>query len=507
MSEKRTREFERRQRFRRLRHQLPYQQGVSPVVATLILILIAVAAAAALYLWLVGWQGSVTGSISKPGVQQGSFSIGGSTSVYPFDELAVTQYQQNYTGVTISDTEGGTGAGMLAVCAGAIDVGTASTPETAEGLIASDGCPASDASTITVTTVAYDAVDVVVDSAAGAGGAHGLLSINYDTLNDIYEAASTSAPLAYIGTMNGATVTAGASGDIVFYGHPLDWDQIPAMVQGAVTPTTGSAACGGTALTEALADGIGVEGGTGQAAGTGACVNDIVTPTTDPSPCGWTVCAGPYAATPTAGEGPEAAIVPVERSDASGTTQTFEAKLLGYGTSSGGTSATTWVSAFSSLGYNGCGTNNLLTDCGITVATQGNGNPGVLSDVAGNPNAIGYASDGLARTTADIGTNGIIAFDATGQAPGGSAAPPQTSGANIAYGAVVPTTGSTGTIAGGITASTSINNYAGWRPFEYVTLTPLSDNPTVSSYVAWVLQPGVNTNLATESDEVSVYSI
>jgi len=486
-SEKRT---SRRLRYRRLRRPVNDRRGVSPVVATLILILIAVAAAAALYLWLVGWQGSVTGSISKPGVNQGTFTMGGSTSVFPFSSLGATWYEQNNTGVTITNTQGGTGAGMLAVCSGNIDVGAASTPETATGLIGSDGCPAADASTITITTIAYDAVDVVVAD----NNNHGLLSINYDTLAAIYDGASTSTSTLVPLTIDGVTISTSIL-DVAPWSTlgltthtALTWDQIPAMINGFAGP----AGCG----TEGLAAGIGVEGAAGQAAGTGPCANDIVTPTADDSPCGFTICAGPYVATPTAGAGPLAPIVPIERSDASGTTQTFEAKLFGA------TSATAFASSFAALGYSGCGSNNLLTDCGITLpaSNQGDGNPGVLAAVAASPNALGYASDGLARTYANIGTAGIIPFLAVGQSlVSGSAT------SSTAYGGVVPTTGASGTIAAGITDSSSTNQYSGWRPFELVTLAPPSG--VVESYVSFLLQVGINTNLATATGEVSVYSI
>jgi len=146
---------------------------------------------------------------------------------------------------------------------------------------------------------------------------------------------------------------------------------------------------------------------------------------------------------------------------------------------------------------------NLLTDCGIYLPTtqEATGDPGVLSYVASNANSIGYASDGLARTTSGIGTAGIVPFDGVGQA----GALPQVTGSNYAYGAVVPTTGSTGTIAGGIQASSTVNNYAGWRPFEYVTLQPPTGE--VERYINFVMDPANNQNFATESAEVSVYSI
>ena len=81
-------------------------KAVSPVVATLILILVAVAAAAALYLWLVAWQGNVTGGIGSPSAQS-TLTIGGSTSVYPFTQVAVQQFQQNNSNIVISNNQGG----------------------------------------------------------------------------------------------------------------------------------------------------------------------------------------------------------------------------------------------------------------------------------------------------------------------------------------------------------------------------------------------------------------
>ena len=110
------------------------------MVATLILILIAVAAAAALYLWLVAWQGNITGGIGSPGAQT-TVTIGGSTSVYPFDQLAVSQFEQNNSDVAVSDNQGGSGAGMIAVCSGAVDVGATSALQTVSNLQANYGCP------------------------------------------------------------------------------------------------------------------------------------------------------------------------------------------------------------------------------------------------------------------------------------------------------------------------------------------------------------------------------
>jgi ABC-type phosphate transport system substrate-binding protein len=436
--------------------------AVSPVVATLILILIAVAAAAALYLWLVAWQGNITGGIGQPGAQT-TVDIGGSTSVYPFSALAATWFEQNNSDIAIQDSQGGTGAGMLAVCSGHIQVGAASTPETPAGLIASDGCPSTPG--ITVTTIAYDAVDVVIAST----NTHGLLSINWDTLTLIYDRASTTTPTLVATSVDGVAIGTIAG----FPAGALTWTEIPAAVDGAVVG----------AVTEQVESAGAGAGGAACAAPFAADVC-AATPGTTATPCGFAVCAG--------GAG---TIAPVERSDASGTTQTFEAKLLGA------TSASGFAATFTQLGYSGCGSNNILADCGISVATQENGNPGVLTAVAGNPNAIGYASDGLARTTTGVGAGGIVPFDAVGQ----QGALVVTTGATVAYGAVVPSTGATGTIAAGITDSTTVNQYSGWRPFEFVTLQPPTGE--VQRFIQFITDPANNAELATVTGEVGLYSI
>jgi len=449
--------------------------AVSPVVATLILILIAVAAAAALYLWLVAWQGNITGGIGQPGAQT-TVSIGGSTSVYPFSQLAATWFQQNNSDIAISDNQGGTGAGMLAVCAGHIDVGAASSPETPAGLIAGDGCPSTPG--ITVTTIAYDAVDIVIPSA----NTHGLYSINFDTLTMIYDHASTTAPTLNAASINGQPIATTVALDVAPFNQyalpatytALLWSQIPAAVNGATIAGTTEAPTAAAATPGA------------GAACAAPFANDICGASTS---CGFVVCAGPIATA--------ANIVPVERSDASGTTQTFEAKDLGA------ISAIAFATSFANLGYSGCGSNNLLADCGIQVATQDleTGNPGVLSEVAANPNAIGYASDGLARTATGIGTGGIVPLDAVGQ----QGALVVNTGPTVAYGAVVPTTGASGTIAAGITGSATVNQYSGWRPFEFVTLQPPTGE--VQRFIQFITDPANNAELATVTGEVGLYSV
>jgi flagellin-like protein len=488
-----TKRIERSQRFRRLRRGENRQRAVSPVVATLILILIAVAAAAALYLWLVAWQGNITGGIGQPSAQY-TVTIGGSTSVYPFDTAAVTQFEQNNSDVVVSNNQGGTGAGMLAVCSGQVDIGTASSLETPAGLQASDGCPTSQNTAPVVQIFAYDAVDVIVQNA----NPHGLHSISYDTLAFIYQTQTTT------GT---PTLKANSMNEVAFpTGYPmvasgaLAWDQIPACVSGVVSCASGFTEATTAAPTTGANVTITIGGGT--PCGSDTCATPAAGAAT--SPCGWAVCAG--------GTGTAlatASIDTVARSDASGTTQTFEARVLGA-TSATQFDLTTSLGAatasFTGLGFSGCGSNNLISDCGYAATKTANGNPGVISTVAGDPNAIGYASDGLARASTSGVTCQGIATSACGiglQVPGQSAA-------------VQPALGASGSIAGGIvnggfgtpglTTTLSISaSYGGARPFSYVTLgAPTGE---VQRFINFVLDPANNIDIAAETAEVSIYSI
>ena len=501
MSEYGTNERRRRVRYSR---NLRAKKAVSPVVATLILILIAVAAAAALYLWLVAWQGGVTKTIGSPGAQY-TVTIGGSTSVYPFDTYAVAQFEQNNTDVAISNNQGGTGAGMAAVCAGQVDIGTASSLETQSGLESSDGCPTTQTELPDIQTVAYDAVDVIVPVAND----HGLVSISYDTATLVFSDASV--------TTTGGTVTslphADENGAAAPSGIPtagvIDWDQIPAVVNGATLTYSidGATAAG---ITQAV-DSVGVKSA-GEPCGTSTTValeTDICdaggdTPTSG-TPCGFLICAGGTGSGTGAGEY-SAPIVTVGRSDASGTTQSFEARILAA------TSASAQASSFSGLGFSGCGSNNLLSDCGITLTYAEDGNPAVISKVAGTVDSIGYASDGLARQAGSGVTCEGIATAACGI---GVEAPAQGVAVQPALGGPSATAGD-GTIANGAilggfgpngatTQATMANAYAGVRPFQYVTLgAPTGE---VYRFIQFVLDPANNQNFATESAEVSLYSV
>jgi flagellin-like protein len=410
------------------------KQAVSPVVATLILILVAVAAAAALYLWLNGWQTGITNSIGSPTPHQ-TVTIGGSTSVYPFDTYVVSQFQQNNSNIIVSNNQGGTGAGMLAVCSGAVDIGAASSLQTPAGLEASDGCPSGANNAPVVTDVAYDAVDVIVPVA----NPHGLVSINATLLLGIYLADSTTTPL----TTMPAYLT--ASGWVS--GTPVKWQDIS---------TTANCLTAGQTLPP-----VGTGGGC-------TLVSD-------------------------ANKGDQ--IQTVSRSDTSGTQQTFTAKLLAIS----GTSQLTTFSAVAN-NFGGCGSDGQLDSCGIAATFAENGNPLVISTVASHPDAIGFASDGLAR----LGTSGVTCQGvSTGACGIGFAAPGQAV-------AIQPSLGASGSIAKAIvdlhagTPNAAVE-YAGWRPFEWVILgTPTGE---VAQLLNFALQPANNIAFAAESAEISIYSI
>ncbi len=467
-----TKRTERMQRFRRLRRG--EERAVSPVVATLILILIAVAAAAALYLWLVAWQGGVTSGIGSPTAQY-TVTVGGSTSVYPFTQVAVSYFEGNNSNVVISNNQGGTGAGMIAVCTGHIDVGASSTAQTVAGLQTADGCP----TTTQIQIVAYDAVDIIVPVA----NTHGLVSMSYDTLTAIYDGTSGGAATLLAPSIDGAAVNAVPYGLAPWSTHAaLTWSDIPAAVAGATV-------AGCTVTTETVSTVAATPGANTGVNCAAPNANDYYTAPGVTSSCGWTICAGG-----------NVAITTVARSDASGTTQTFEARLLDA------TSATAFATAFTGIGFGGCGSNNLISDCGMSATLTGNGNPGVITAVAGNPDAIGYASDGLARlSTSGVTCQGVasgacgIGLESVGQTAG--VQPSLGSSGSIAIGTILGGFGP----AGQTTTKTVASAYGGARPFEYVT----TNTPTgeVQRFFEFVMDPANNINIASASYEVSYYSV
>ncbi len=403
MRESRMNKQRRRQAFsRRLREK----KAVSPVVATLILILIAVAAAAALYLWLVAWQGGVTKTVGTPSPQY-TVSIGGSTTVYPLDVIAVNWFEQNNSGVTIADQQGGSASGVTAVCAGAIDIGASSTLESSSAL-SGYGCPA----TVVQTPIGYDGVDVIYDNGSGIWGTSDLAD-HY--LADTYYADTfptfNQSTLTAIYECNGNGTSFGNSG--AAYALPA-WENADNAAGGTLGPTvhTGStsADCGGYQFS--WSD-IGFPAGCSPAGDNGVeCIHD---------------------------DGADAGklIQIYHRADNSGTEQSFVQLLLGPS--------------------GGCGTDkgNELSECGIT-ATGEVGNPALLSAVIANPNGIGFNSNGIVYEAKDQAD--IAAFEGPSQT-----VPIVPTATNILAGV------SANCGLGTSTACTN-TQYYGWRQLEYVTV-------------------------------------
>lgn len=104
-------------------------RAVSPVVATLILIIVAIVGAIGVGLIVSRVSTSTASQANVGGAQTGSQStltIGGSTTIYPVTGLALSAFEQQY-GVQVTNSEGGSGAGMQGVIDGVLDIGAASS--------------------------------------------------------------------------------------------------------------------------------------------------------------------------------------------------------------------------------------------------------------------------------------------------------------------------------------------------------------------------------------------
>jgi ABC-type phosphate transport system substrate-binding protein len=208
---------------------------------------------------------------------------------------------------------------------------------------------------------------------------------------------------------------------------------------------------------------------------------------TSPTPCGFNVCAGGSATG--AGAGQWMAPVHLEiRSDVSGTTQSFLARLV-----AAGASATTTPIA---LGFTGCGGDNQFDGCGLAytsgAATASEGNPAVIAATSTNPDGLGYASDGLVQASG----SGVIPVNFQGI---GQTVTVNIQGESTALSA----------IASGISAYSSgswavnAQAYVGWRPFLNVETAPPTGE--VLRYLQFVMDPANNENIAAETAEISVY--
>ena len=277
MEERENVRMKRRRDYRRLRQQ---NKAVSPVVATLILILVAVAAAAALYLWLTGWQAGITKTIGSP-TPTATLTIGGSTTVYPYDQTVVTWFQQNHSNIVVSNNQGGSGAGVIAVCNGQVDIGASSRAMTSAELAA---CPGA-----FQTRLAFSAVEPIVSATNAQGFTANSASSGFQ-----------QQVLALIYEINGG----GANGAL----------GVTAATIASVSPATWGLAIG--------APSVACPAGVPGLAGNCYAWHDI------PNNWGSAGCSSAGTTTCTYG-GSAAAIKVYHRADNSGTEETFTTKLLG----------------------------------------------------------------------------------------------------------------------------------------------------------------------------------
>jgi len=107
-------------------------KAVSPVVATLILIIVAIIGAISVGLIVsnigTSTAGSANQNLSKAGsgIATTTLTLGGSTTLYPLDETAIPVFESIYH-ITITDSQGGSNAGMQGVISGALNIGAASS--------------------------------------------------------------------------------------------------------------------------------------------------------------------------------------------------------------------------------------------------------------------------------------------------------------------------------------------------------------------------------------------
>jgi ABC-type phosphate transport system substrate-binding protein len=410
-------------------------------------------------------------------------TIGGSTSVYPFAQEAANWFDANNSNIVISVNQGGSGAGMAAVCSGQVNIGQASTfygsgaqpAATPLALQTSYACP----QTVSIQVVAYDGVDAIVPTL----NVHGLQSVSWDTLQSIYVAGSaTQSALTSNVFQVAAEQLNGKTTGVVqpALGVAYAWDQIPACAA-ATTNCAGSGFAG-----NALAAGVGGVITTDYAPCASPYGADLcaVAATGHATPCGFLVCAGGTGAGAGAGQY-GATIHTWARSDVSGTTQSFISRVLAVG-ATGGTAT--------GIGFSGCSGDNQFDGCGLTVSHTANGNPAVISGVAGDTDGLGYASDGLVQTA---GSN-VLPVNLQGY---GQTVVVNIQGESTALKA----------IALGISdhennnpAINTAQAYVGWRPFVNVeTAKPTGE---VLRYLQFVMDPANNEALAAATAEISVYA-
>ncbi|MEO9320846.1 MAG: archaellin/type IV pilin N-terminal domain-containing protein [Nitrososphaera sp.] len=105
------------------------RRAVSPIVAVLILIVVAVVGGGAVAVLMGNITSQTSQQASSQAVANKSSSvlnIGGSTTVFPITEAVKGNFTAS-SGIAINDAQGGSGAGMVGVDQGVLDIGAASS--------------------------------------------------------------------------------------------------------------------------------------------------------------------------------------------------------------------------------------------------------------------------------------------------------------------------------------------------------------------------------------------
>ena len=215
-------------------------KAVSPIIATLMLVLIAVAAAGAFFVWETNWQKGATKNVEDvtgQGAGQ-TISIGGSTTVYPFTQEAVTRFEAVNPSIRVDASQGGSGAGLAAVGKGLIDIGAISDKLSGvdstyntkyPDLNPVDGVRDTGSPDLIQTLECYDAVVIITST----GNLHQLMNTSWQIMYEIY-------------AINGGKITDGTIVHPHGAGGKVQWTDVPKGVNATGIPVGGN--CSGAGL-------------------------------------------------------------------------------------------------------------------------------------------------------------------------------------------------------------------------------------------------------------------
>ena len=104
-------------------------EGVSPIVATLVLIVVAIVGAAAVGLIMGTFSNSVSDQANSNNVgsqASNTILVAGSTTLYPAEVLLAKDYMSAHSGVKVTIQQGGSDAGVASAGMGIVDIGASS---------------------------------------------------------------------------------------------------------------------------------------------------------------------------------------------------------------------------------------------------------------------------------------------------------------------------------------------------------------------------------------------